>query len=254
MISRPLPFAMGVGITVLLVHGISYFLHEYCHAVVAWLLGGKSNPLALDYGSSSVANLLFQQEVDENVDYGPIFEAHSGIQAALIAGAGPFLGNGITALLCHGIIVKMTRGGANRSSKLALWVLIWFDAFATFNVWSYAPLRTLATHADMATLAKGLDISVWEVFPVAMMVGGWLLWRFCRIALRLAQVGLDPADERGTVGVIILGICFLFYSTGGLDGAYGPYCAILDVISAFVLFPLAVIELGKGQIRHSQDL
>ena len=60
-------------------------VHEYAHSFTAWLLHFKANPLALDYGHVNLNNLLFQDDIDENVDYAPIFAAERGSSVALIA-------------------------------------------------------------------------------------------------------------------------------------------------------------------------
>ena len=60
-------------------------VHEYAHSFTAWLLHFKANPLALDYGHLNLNNLLFQDDIDENVDYAPIFAAKRGSSVALIA-------------------------------------------------------------------------------------------------------------------------------------------------------------------------
>lgn len=47
--------------------------HEYAHSFMAWLLGYKSNPLAITYGGTSWQNLLGLIHIDENVNYPMIF-------------------------------------------------------------------------------------------------------------------------------------------------------------------------------------
>jgi hypothetical protein len=54
-------------------HSVAYFVHEYAHSGTAWLLGYKSNPLAIEYGRFNLPNRLTFHEVDENVDYPSIF-------------------------------------------------------------------------------------------------------------------------------------------------------------------------------------
>jgi len=69
-------------------HAIAFFAHEYAHSTLAWLLGWKANPLALNYGHLTLSNLLAQFDIDENVNYAPIFAAGHDHQAGLIAAAG----------------------------------------------------------------------------------------------------------------------------------------------------------------------
>ncbi|WP_182998292.1 hypothetical protein [Gluconacetobacter sacchari] len=197
--------------------------------------------MALHYGTAAIDNVLLQQQIDENVDYGPIFASGGGWQAALIAAAGPLLANGGTALLCHRLIVRAVR-------PAALWWLVWVDAFSTFNVWSYAPLRVLTTHGDMALLARGPGVSVWVLFPFVTSFAAWLVWRFAFRALPLAQKRLDPDDGRSSFSMVVLAISVPFFSMSGLSG-YGPFCAVLATVSFFMMMPVLMAAQRTGAGR-----
>lgn len=238
---RSLRFGSAVFLSMLLAHAFNYFLHEYAHSFMAWLLGWKADPFALNYGTASIDNILLQQQIDENVDYGPILASGEGWQAALIAAAGPLLANGGTALLCHRLIVRAVR-------PAALWWLVWVDAFSTFNVWSYAPLRVLTTHGDMALLARGLGVSVWVLFPFATSFAAWLLWRFAFRALPLAQKRLYPDDAQISFSMVVLAISIPFFSISGLFG-YGPFCAMLAIVSFFMMMPALMVAQRTGAGR-----
>ena len=66
-------------------HVAGYLVHEYAHSFLAWAVGYKANPVALNYGHLSIENLVFLSGIDENVDYGPIFAAGKGYLASSIA-------------------------------------------------------------------------------------------------------------------------------------------------------------------------
>jgi hypothetical protein len=74
-------------------HAVAFFPHEYAHSFIACILGWKSNPVALNYGQLTPANLLLQFQIDENVDYGPIFNSGHRYQAGIISISGLLLGN-----------------------------------------------------------------------------------------------------------------------------------------------------------------
>ncbi|MBM9402850.1 hypothetical protein JUN65_14810 [Gluconacetobacter azotocaptans] len=248
-------FGFLVLVSILVVHAIDYLLHEYAHSFMAWILGWKRDPFALNYGTASIDNILFQQQIDENVEYGPIFAGHHGWQAALIAAAGPLFANGGTALICHSLIMRVGTIRAGRSTNrgtvtaASLWWLIWIDAFATFNVWSYAPLRTLTTHADMALLAQGLGISVWLLFPLVTSYAGWLVYRMSYRALPTVQASLYPDDQRLTLSMTVLAVSLGFFSVSGLGGNYGVWSALMDMASLFLLLP--ALLAGQG---HSAEI
>jgi len=55
-------------------HACVFFAHEFAHSFMAWILGWKSNPLALNYAHPTLTVLLIQLGIDQNVDELPIFE------------------------------------------------------------------------------------------------------------------------------------------------------------------------------------
>ncbi|GAA4481804.1 hypothetical protein [Gluconacetobacter asukensis] len=242
-IERSLRFGVAVFLSMLLAHMFNYFLHEYAHSFMAWVLQRKENPFALHYGSASIDNILLQQQIDEDVDYEPIFASGRGWQAALIAAAGPLLANGGTALVCHRMIMRCVH-------PRALWWLVWIDAFSTFNVWSYAPLRVLTSHGDMALLARGLGVSVWVLFPFVTSFAGWLVWRFACHALPLAQKRLYPGDARTMFSMVVLAVSVGFFSISGLLGSYGSLCAVLGIVSFFLVMPALMAAQQAGASRR----
>jgi hypothetical protein len=74
-------------------HVFAFFPNEFANPFTAWLLGWKSNPLALNYAHPSLVVLLAQFGIDQNVNEVPIFASGHGRQAALIAAAGMVIGN-----------------------------------------------------------------------------------------------------------------------------------------------------------------
>src|SRR6187551_2040117 len=88
-------FAMRMAILILVTHAVAYLTHEYAHTTMAWMLGYMTNPLALDYGGLTPANLILLSDVDDNVPYDAVFAGGHGSAAAAIALAGPFIGNAL---------------------------------------------------------------------------------------------------------------------------------------------------------------
>ncbi|MBE7212037.1 MAG: hypothetical protein INR65_13535 [Gluconacetobacter diazotrophicus] len=231
-------FVAGVAVLVLLSHAAAYLVHEYCHSIMAWLLGFKQNPLALHYGPPTLANILFQQEVDENVDYDPIFAGGHDAAAALIAFAGPGIGNGAA----YGLFLLLFRRRVSRRPDALAWLLFFLALFSAGNVWSYAPTRTITTHGDMALLARGLHVGVWALLPI-VSVPSLLILRSVFLVLfpsfRSAFLSDDPF-RLVFVSVLVGWVYFGFF--GGLDlaGHYGPVPAALSVVSVLLLLPTAV--------------
>ncbi|WP_173582443.1 hypothetical protein [Acetobacter musti] len=232
-IAYPLLFGTAVFLSVLTAHAFNFFFHEYAHSFMAWGLGWKADPFALDYGTPTIDNILLQQQISENVDYTPIFASGHGWQAALIAAAGPLFANGGTAIACNSLLARTHRPGW-------LWCLVWTDAFATFNVWSYAPLRTLTTHGDMALLAAGLGISTWLLFPFVTAFALWLVIRFSCHALPVAQDRMFPRTAQRTLSTTVIAVSLGFFSIAGLAPQYGLASVLLSVASLLFLMPVLI--------------
>ena len=111
---------------VLLAHYIAVFPHELTHSFVAWALGYKPNPFNIQYGGTSLSNLLFLSGVDEKVDYQDIFQQNP-YHVALIAFAGPGIANGGLFLLSFWLLQKEHIQLTSRWICPAIIVFCWPD-------------------------------------------------------------------------------------------------------------------------------
>lgn len=221
-----------------LAHAIGFMMHEYAHSFTAWLLHFKTNPLALDYGHVNLDNLLFQEDIDENVDYAPIFAAGHGSLAAFIAVAGVLIGNGLSYILSR---VSYARA---RERKSRGWAMLSFGVclMSVGNFLSYVPVRTFATHADMATVERGLGVSAWVIAIVLGVPFAVAIWHFFAKILPDAEMFLFK-NEPVLQGVLILLTTYLVFGFFGGSGFhnYGNVSYWLSAISKYGLFPLVTI-------------
>ena len=232
-------FLISTALMILLAHAVAYLAHEYCHAFAAWLLGCKENPLALNYGEASTANILFQQDIDENVNYDPIFAAHRGFSAGLIALAGPGVGNGVLYFVCFWLF----RAAISRNHRKTATFAFWLALMCAGNVWSYAPTRTITTHADMALAAQGFGISTWLLFPFVTAAAIYIAYSFFFKLFALARQTLFAANADHLVLVAALVSYFYFGFFGGaeISGHYGAIPAVFSTLSLLVLLPLSAL-------------
>ncbi|WP_158749352.1 hypothetical protein [Acidobacterium sp. S8] len=231
-----------------LAHALGYLVHEYAHSFVAWALRYKANPLALDYGHLNLANLLYLSDIDENVDYAPIFAAGRGPLASLIAVAGVLFGNGIFYLLTRRIYALARAQGRQ---MLALF-MFFFCMMNVGNFISYVPARTFTNHADMATVQQGLNISPWWIalvmgIPFCVAVGHF----FARL-LPGAVRFFFPDTRLGQIFLVILSsfIVFGFFGSAGIRH-YGEISHWISAFSIYVLFPLTIILCWPRHSIHS---
>jgi hypothetical protein len=230
---------MTIGL-IFITHATAYLTHEYSHATTAWLLGWMRSPVGINYGSLTLSNILFQQDISDGVDYAPIFASGHGHEASLIAFDGPAIGNGVLYVLCF----LLLRSTVLQARPVLSMFLFWLAIMGAGNVWSYAPLRTITTHADMALVAQGLGISTWLLLPVVTLPSLLIIWS---VFARLLPLARRTFFARGPVTdtFCVIMTCYLyfnFFGHGGLDNSYGEVSALLSIFSVFILFPFVIIS------------
>ncbi len=232
-------FALTIAL-IFLAHATAYLTHEYSHATTAWLLGWMRSPIGIDYGRATLANVLFLQDVGDGVDYGPIFASGNGPEASLIAFDGPGIGNGVLYVVC---CLALGRASVRGRPTLAMF-LFWLALMGAGNVWSYAPMRTVTTHADMALVARGLGLSTWLLLPIVTAPSLLILWSFFFRLLPLARRTFFARGTAADTFVTLMScyVYFVFFGISGLDFSYGELCALLSIASAFIVFPLATMS------------
>ncbi len=232
-------FILFTIILLFILHALAFFPHEYGHSFTAWILGWKENPLALNYGHLSVGNLLVQLDIDENVNYSPIFAGGLGYQAAIIAAAGVVIGNVI-------ITYPISRLGfykaKERNAKSWGLFFYWFCLASVGNFIDYVPIRTFAHDSDMFTVEKGFGCSPWWVIVVLGIPFTILLFQFF---LRFVPAALhwlfpDSTGRRMVMIILTTFIMFGFYGSAGWSEA-DAVSHTMSVISVCVLVPAMII-------------
>jgi hypothetical protein len=219
-------------------HAIGYLMHEYAHSFTAWLLHAKANPLALNYGHLSLENILFQSDIDENVDYAPVFAAGRDAVASFIAVAGVLLGNGASYIVSRVLYAK------TRQKEMGAWAMFFFllCVMSVGNFLCYVPIRTFTSHADMATTARGLHVSPWVIALLLGIPFACALWHFFAKILPDAETFLFPEAPLSQWMLVLLTtyLVFVFFGSAGAHG-YGGVSHWLSVVSECILFPVVTI-------------
>jgi hypothetical protein len=205
---------------------------------MAWAFGYKANPLALNYGHLDWSNILIQSDIDENVNYDPIFAAARGSIASLIAIAGVLLGNGT--------FYVVSQYGYRTSKQAGRYTLaLFFFLLCIMNVGnliSYIPTRTFATHADMATVEQGLKISPWWL---AIILGVPFCIAAAHFVLKTVPEAMRfffPQSRIGQTLLLALSCCmiFAFYGGAGLH-RYGNVSHAISLVSIWLLLPVVAV-------------
>ncbi len=224
-------------------HALVLFAHEYAHSFVAWMLGWKSNPLALNYAHPTLTVFLIQLGIDQNVNEVPIFASHHGPQAGIISAAGAVLGNALITFP----LSRWAYGAAQRHAARG-WAMFWYwvCVASVGNLIDYVPIRTFTNgtdlYQDMYAVERGFGWSPWTLLfvfgiPVAIVLGYFLL----RIEPRTLR-WLSPRStaRRVFLAVLTAFILFDFYGAAGLEGG-GRVCHTMSLFSVFLVAPLMAV-------------
>lgn len=239
--SKNIRFLILSFVLLLITHAVAYLTHEYSHSLAAWSLGWMSRPFGIDYGHPTLDNFLFLGDVDDNVNYAPIFASGHGLDAAAIALAGLFVGNGLLYFIVYGLI-KRTAIGTNR---LGISLAYWLALMCAGNMWGYVPLRAITTHADIALAAQGLHLSAWALFPFVAVPSLYIVQHFFRTTFPLCQAKI--AHGSGNDFIILASLTsfwfFSFFGGDGISGNYGLITELLCITSRYLLVPFCMLYL-----------
>ena len=125
---------------------------------------------------------------------------------------------------------------------------LWSRVLLTMNVGnflSYIPVRTFASHADMATVVRALAISPWWLIVMpGLLIAAALLGYIAYLLPHAARYFY--ARHRPGQAMLVLVCCgtvFGFYASAGFSN-YGLVALALSRICVWVLLPLSVVGVA----------
>lgn len=198
-------------------HYAAVLPHEFGHSFVAWFLGLKPNPLIIDWGGSSLLNILLLIDIDEHVDYTAALAAGKDWQVALVAFAGPGLANGGLYLLSRWFI----KSAYVASRPFIAYVVFWFLYINLANLYDYVPTRVFASDGDVHHFLLGTGISPWVVYVLAGYLVLWAVVDFYRIVLpyTLGVCGFVAPAARAVVLIVATVLLFGYFDIPALEEA-----------------------------------
>lgn len=230
-------FILLTPIFILLTHYLAVYIHEYAHSFMAWMLGNKSNPWIINFGGTSWQNLLLLLNIDEAVDYDKILSQGVRTHIALIAFAGPGIGNGVFYL----ISLWLLKDHDIKNSFLLYYFLFWFNFNNLANFYDYVPIRTFSHKGDMAHIALGLNISPWSIYFFLGYIVVFAMWHFFSKTLTSAYqtLGISTIIGRASLMMTCVIIMFGYFGMAGfLDN--GPISHFLSATS-FLAIPGMIV-------------
>lgn len=110
------------------------------------------------------------------------------------------------------------------------------------NFLSYVPVRTFASHADMSTVVRGLNVSPWVIALCLGIPFGIAIWHFLQEVLPEAKTflfGTEPILQ-GVLVLMTTYFIFIFFGGGGLHN-YGNAAYWISACCEYLLFPAVTI-------------
>lgn len=224
-------------IFMLLAHYLAVFPHEYAHSFMAWFLGYKQDPLAIDYGGTSWLNLFLLFHIDEHVNYDLIISQGHLYHMALVAFAGPGIANGLLYLISLYLLARRKV----QQNPLLFYFIFWFNFMNLANFYDYVPIRTFSTHGDIAHITAGLGISPWSVYIIAGYLVAFVIWHFfTRTLIRgFIHLKLQTTLSRASLMIVCALPLFGYFGMAGFID-YGEISHFLSATS-FILIPGVIV-------------
>jgi hypothetical protein len=237
---RPVAWLLAATpVMVLLAHYAAVLPHEFAHSIMAWLVGIKDRPGAIDWGGASPLNVLLLANIDENVDYPSALAAGKHWQVALTAFAGPGLASAGLFLLARALITKPWW----RTRPVMANFLFWFVLMNLGNIYDYVPMRVFANHADVHNFILGTGIDPWVIY----VVGGYLvLWAIVDCYRRVLPLGVRLSDfvtptARGVTLVVATTVLFGYFANPSLLVGSDPRLQVLAATSLMAIPPILIL-------------
>lgn len=216
-ITKPSPFKLILltPIFILLSHYSAVFIHEYAHAFTAWILGYKHSPFDLNYGGTSLGNLLLLTDVDQKVNNSLIYSLGHPGHVALIAFAGP----GVIVLLFF-LSSWLIQTKKIIAHPYSLYFLFFFNLWCLGGTYAYVPIRTFSTPGvliDVVDIEQALSISPWLIYFVVGYLVCFMFWQFFSKTLITLYVyaGISSTVARACLMIVCVLILFGYCGLAG---------------------------------------
>lgn len=235
----------------LLAHHFAVFVHEYAHSFMAFALGCKSNPFQIHFGGTGLLNVLLLSGVDEQVDYPTMFAHDAGWRVALVALAGPGLGNGLTYF---GSLAMMNCKTAVKGDGVVLFAFA-LNVMSVGNFFSYVPIRTFVSHGDIGHVTQGLGVSPWlplAVLGIPTLAAMWWLFRRT-MPQAMRRLACGALNRQRALVALTVAIVFGFFGLAGWAG-YGTISHVLSGACMVIAPVVMVLCWPRKSVRHGVEV
>lgn len=243
--SKKITLIVLTPILILLAHYLVVFIHEYGHAITAWILGYKNSPFALNYGGTSWSNLLMLSGIDQNVNNKLIYSLGHPGHVALIAFAGP----GIIILLFF-LSSWLMHNKKILTHPWLLYFFLFFSLWCLGGTYAYVPVRTFATQGEMVDILdieQALNISPWIIYFFVGYLVFFMMRQFFLNNLSLVYTNVNISGRIGRASLTILCVLILFGYCGLAGFAnHGEISHFISVTSLMAIPGIIFLLWPKG--------
>ena len=160
-----------------------FFPHEFTHSIVAWALSLKAHPFNINYGGTSIHNILLLSNINENNNYYLMYLLGKRHLIPIVAAAGPGM-NVLLYLLSTWALFSYKR---LRNNPVFFYLIFWFNIMNLGNIFDYIPVRVFTTHGDIGHILFGANyLSPWWIFIPGTYTVSYLYYFFYTKTLPLA--------------------------------------------------------------------
>jgi hypothetical protein len=236
-------------LVLLVTYDVAFVAHEYGHSFMAWILGIKSSPWPIIWGDTSIANILFLSDLDENVDYDTAMTSGRNLAVAVVAVSG--VGVNTVLYLLLRFVTPLWR---TSSRRLVAYVAFWFLFMQVGNFWCYVPIRVASPSGDMYNWTWGTHLSWWWLYVILGYLVLWVIVDFYRTVLPTSLDTCQITIQVGRAVVLVTAtlILFAYFAGPGLMKDH----ALTQFISrtSLLLIPVVLLASWRRVVRTAHWL
>lgn len=247
---KPLKFVLLTVLFIFFSHYLVVFIHEYAHALTAWILGYKNSPFNLNYGGTSLSNILLLSNIDQNVNNAVIYASGHPGYVALIAFAGP----GIIICL-YFLTYWLMQSKKTKEHPYFRYFLLFFNLWCLGGTYAYVPVRTFTTRGtmiDVLDIEQALHISPWWIYFFVGYLVAFMMWMFFKKSLNATYVSQNLTSTLARASLMIVCVIILF-GYCGLAGFvnHGDISHFISATSVLAVPGIIFVLWPKRDARYS---
>lgn len=231
-------------LVLLVTYYVSFMTHEYGHSFAAWILGIKSSPWPIHWGSNSIGNILFLDEVDEHVDYDTAMASGKNLAVAVVA---------VSGIAVNALLYLVFRFAAplwrTSTRRLVAYSTFWLLCMEVGNFYCYVPIRVASPSGDMHNWTVGSHQSWWWLYVIIGYLTLWAMIDFYRTVLPASLDASGIGTRVGRALVLVTATLLLFGYFAGPGLLKDDDLTQLISRTSLLLIPIVLLASWRRVVR-----